>query len=67
MLTPKSSRLYGTPEFNSLALLEKYFAKYPEDADKVVLSIKGGLKDMHLDGSPENIRRSMDNCIKLLK
>lgn len=35
--------LYGTPERNSLHLLNEYFTKYPEDADKVVLSIKGGL------------------------
>ncbi|KAL4979650.1 NADP-dependent oxidoreductase domain-containing protein [Aspergillus desertorum] len=35
---------YGTPDYNSLVLLERYFEKYPEDADKVVLSIKGGLK-----------------------
>jgi aryl-alcohol dehydrogenase-like predicted oxidoreductase len=26
---------YGTPEYNSLTLLKKYFEKYPEDADKV--------------------------------
>jgi len=58
---------YGTPEFNSLTLLEKYFTKYPEDADKVVLSIKGGLAPgLSPDSSPENIRRSIDNCLKLL-
>jgi aryl-alcohol dehydrogenase-like predicted oxidoreductase len=47
--------------------LEKYFTKYPEDADKVVLSIKGGLNNMLPDGSPENVRRSVDTCINLLK
>ncbi|PQE06424.1 aldo keto reductase protein [Rutstroemia sp. NJR-2017a WRK4] len=59
---------YGTPEYNSLHLLEKYFTKYPEDADKVVLSIKGGLntKTMSPDGSPEGVRRSVDNILKLL-
>jgi pyridoxine 4-dehydrogenase len=57
---------YGTPEYNSLHLLERYFTKYPEDADKVVLSIKGGLKNMVPDGTPEGVRRSMDNCLKLL-
>lgn len=36
--------LYGTPERNSLHLLNEYFTKYPEDAERVVLSIKGGLK-----------------------
>ncbi|KAI1209439.1 putative aldo/keto reductase [Annulohypoxylon truncatum] len=60
---------YGSPEYNSLVLLERYFAKYPDDADKVVLSIKGGVgaigKDP--DGSPENTRRTLDTCIAQLK
>ena len=52
---------------NRLTLLEKYFTKYPEDADKVVISIKGGLtSSMMPDGSPENVRRSVDICLKLL-
>lgn len=61
--------LYGTPEYNSLHLLERYFAKYPEDADKVVLSIKGGVDvtTHRPNGSPEGIRQSLDNCISLLK
>ncbi|KAI2616466.1 putative aldo/keto reductase [Hypoxylon sp. NC1633] len=59
---------YGKPEYNSLVLLERYFAKYPEDADKVVLSIKGGMTaDFRTDGSPENTRRSLDTCISQLK
>ncbi|KAL3458059.1 NADP-dependent oxidoreductase domain-containing protein [Aspergillus heterothallicus] len=60
---------YGTPEYNSLVLLERYFEKYPEDADKVVLNIKGGLNpDTHqLDASPENTRRTLDTCIAQLK
>jgi pyridoxine 4-dehydrogenase len=59
---------YGTPEYNSLHLLNQYFTKYPEDADKVVISIKGGAKpgDLHPDGSRENVRRSIDECLKLL-
>ncbi|KAK3382435.1 NADP-dependent oxidoreductase domain-containing protein [Lasiosphaeria ovina] len=59
--------IYGTPEYNSLVLLEQYFEKYPEDADKVVLSIKGASGAHGPDGSPENVRRSIDNCLKLLK
>ncbi|KAK2059274.1 aldo/keto reductase [Colletotrichum caudatum] len=59
---------YGTPEYNSSVLLERYFTKYPEDADKVVLSMKGGLRaDLRPDGSPEGIRRSLDNIIGQLK
>ncbi|KAL2016956.1 hypothetical protein VTK56DRAFT_2832 [Thermocarpiscus australiensis] len=59
---------YGTPEYNSMTLLERYFAKYPEDADKVVLSIKGavGPHGVAPDGSPEGIRRSIDSVLKQL-
>ena len=61
-----AGEFYGTPESNSLTLLAKYFTNYPEDAEKVVLSIKGGLKNMHPDGTPEGVRRSVENCLKLL-
>ncbi|MCJ1394706.1 Pyridoxine 4-dehydrogenase [Xylographa bjoerkii] len=59
---------YGPPERNSLQLLNRYFTKYPEDADKVVLSIKGNINpETHQpDGSEEGVRQSVDNCIKLL-
>lgn len=61
--------LYGTPSYNSMTLLERYFARYPEDADKVVLSIKGGvdLKTLTPDSSPESLRRSVDNVTGGLK
>lgn len=60
--------LYGAHDYNSLHLLNKYFTQYPENAEKIVLSIKGGLKVGQLvpDGSEENIRRSVDNCLRLL-
>ncbi|KAJ5151978.1 hypothetical protein N7492_010273 [Penicillium capsulatum] len=60
--------LYGTPEYNSLHLLNKYFTAHPEHAEKVVLSIKGGLKRGQLtpDGSEENIRRSVDETLRVL-
>lgn len=60
--------LYGTPERNSLHLLREYFEKYPEDAKKVVISIKGGLEKggMKPDGRPENVRRSIDECLTQL-
>lgn len=60
---------YGTPEYNSLVLLERYFEKYPEDADKVVLSIKGGvaISGLSPDGSAEGIRRSVDGALAQLK
>ncbi|KAH8820183.1 putative pyridoxal reductase [Xylogone sp. PMI_703] len=58
---------YGKPDYNSLTLLNKYFTKYPEDADKVVINIKGALDpELMPDCSETNIRRSVDNCLKQL-
>lgn len=50
-------------------LLERYFEKHPEDADKVVLSIKGGMspKTGRPDGSPANTRRTVDDSLAQLK
>ncbi|KAI1142188.1 Aldo/keto reductase [Hypoxylon sp. FL0543] len=61
--------IYGKPDYNSLVLLERYLEKYPEDADKFVLSIKGGVnpKTQKIDGSPENTRRTLDDSIAQLK
>lgn len=60
--------IYGTPERNSLHLLYNYFTKFPENADKVVLSIKGGSIPgmLHPDGSEANLRRSVDECLRIL-
>ena len=60
--------LYGKPHANSLHLLNRYFTKYPEDADKVVISIKGSISTTKLgpDNSEKNIRRSIDECLKVL-
>ncbi|KAF1837594.1 Aldo/keto reductase [Decorospora gaudefroyi] len=60
--------IYGTPERNSLHLLNEYFIKYPGDAEKVVLSIKGGCTPGAPipDGSQKNINRSIDECLRLL-
>ncbi|KAI6351818.1 hypothetical protein MCOR25_009728 [Pyricularia grisea] len=59
---------YGTPEYNSPVLLERYFAKYPEDAEKVVFSLKAGVdvKTLHPDGSPASVGRSIDTCNKVI-
>jgi pyridoxine 4-dehydrogenase len=64
----QAGEFYGTPEYNSLHLLNKYFTKYPEDASKILLSIKGAINPdgSGPDGSPEGIKRSIDNCLKLL-
>ncbi|KAH7080468.1 NADP-dependent oxidoreductase domain-containing protein [Paraphoma chrysanthemicola] len=60
--------LYGSPERNSLHLLNEYFTKYPEDADKVVLSIKGGIVpgQMKPDGSKAGVQRSIEECLRVL-
>ncbi|RFU81495.1 hypothetical protein TARUN_717 [Trichoderma arundinaceum] len=59
---------YGTPEYNSMTIIKHYFTKYPEDAEKVVLVMKGGIdfKLLKPDGSPENVRRSLDNILTQL-
>ncbi|KAF5014777.1 hypothetical protein F66182_14120, partial [Fusarium sp. NRRL 66182] len=45
--------IYGTSNYSSCHLLQAYFEKYPQNADKVVLGIKGGtVKDgLQPDGS----------------
>jgi len=61
------SEFYGTPEVNTMTLLRAYLDKYPEDAEKIVLSMKGGLRpNLAPDGTPENVRRSIDNSIAQL-
>ncbi|KAK4560350.1 hypothetical protein LTR86_005546 [Recurvomyces mirabilis] len=60
--------IYGNASRNSLHLLQEYFTKYPGDAKKVVISIKGGCvyDGMKPDGSAENTRRSIQECIDIL-
>lgn len=60
--------LYGPPSRNSAHLLKEYFQLHPEDASKVVLSIKGGLVEGGLkpDGSEKNIRRSIEATLSVL-
>ncbi|KAH8883995.1 aldo/keto reductase [Thozetella sp. PMI_491] len=60
---------YGPNETNSLVLLERYFAKYPEDASKVVLSVKGCYNAAvhQAECSPESIRASINGALEQLK
>lgn len=55
------------PEAN-LALLKKYFDKYPEDFDRVCLSIKGAVNTANLepDSSKEKIGEDMETIFKYL-
>jgi pyridoxine 4-dehydrogenase len=59
---------YGTPEKNSLHILKAYFEKYPEDAAKVEINIKGCADPVKLmpDGSREGVRRSVETCVGIL-
>lgn len=68
MLLWSGGEFYGTPEYNSLTLLKAYFTKYPEDADKVIIVIKGGVDvaTHKEDGSTEGTRRSIQSCIDQL-
>lgn len=60
-------QIYGTNDANSLHLLNAYFTKYPEDAKKVILCIKGALDHTYKpDASREGIKRSVDRCLEVL-
>lgn len=60
---------YGPPNYNSLVLVERYLEKYPEDAGKITLSIKGGINPQtHVsDGSAGNTRRTIDDSMAQLE
>ncbi|KZV71888.1 aldo/keto reductase [Peniophora sp. CONT] len=53
----------------NLELLARFFEKYPGYADKVFLSVKGGMKPNTLnpDPSPEGLRTSVELCVKALR
>lgn len=59
---------YGPTHANSLHLLRQYFTRYPEDASKVVLSIKGAFdRSAYVpDCSPEGIRKAVAECLGIL-
>lgn len=58
---------YGPPDNNSLTLLKKYYEKYPDDAEKVLLNIKGGMKPgLEPDGNPEFVKKSVAHCQEML-
>ncbi|KAG8988710.1 hypothetical protein FRB90_002595 [Tulasnella sp. 427] len=60
-----SGEFYGGQEHftANLELVARFFTKYPELADRTFLSVKGGTsaEALHIvDGSPANLRRSVD-------
>lgn len=63
-----AGEFYGKPDHNSLTLLRKYFAKYPEDASKIVLNVKGCLdvKELSPNGTKESTAKIIENCLSML-
>ena len=57
---------YGPKDANSLHLLHDYFTRYPEDAGKVVLSIKGAAEHFTPTGDKAGVTRSIEECLKVL-
>ena len=59
---------YGTPEYNSVHILHAYFTQYPEDASKVVISIKGGFDatTRTVNGTKDFIRNEAETAFKVL-
>jgi pyridoxine 4-dehydrogenase len=59
---------YGTPQKNSLTLLRRYFEKYPEDAPKVQLNIKGcvNMAKMAPEADRASVLRDVQRAIELL-
>ncbi|RVD84383.1 uncharacterized protein DFL_006135 [Arthrobotrys flagrans] len=65
-----SGEFYGTQDpQDNLFLINRYLTKYPENAEKIVLSVKGGVNIAVRapDGSPEGIRKSIDNILDKLE
>lgn len=62
-----AGEFYGTPEYNSLVLVGRFLAKYPEFVDKVVLNVKGALvPSIGPRGDSETLRKSVDTCLAQL-
>lgn len=60
---------YGTPENNSLHLINRYLGAHPEDTDKFVLCIKTGVRDhatYKMDCSPEGLREFAHRSLEIL-
>ncbi|KAJ4417389.1 hypothetical protein N0V85_001869 [Neurospora sp. IMI 360204] len=59
---------YGPPEHNSLTVLKRYYDKYPEDVDKILLNVKGCMLPglVAADSSPEGVRASIENSVRMI-
>lgn len=63
-----TGEFYGISDRNSLHLLNEYFTHHVEDADRVVLAIKGDMDpEKRLPVCNEfGVKRSVDNCLRVL-
>lgn len=63
-----AGELYGPVDANSLQLLRAYFTKYPEDARRVILNVKGAfsVEKFLPQCDEEGITRSINNCLQIL-
>ncbi|KAH6619616.1 NADP-dependent oxidoreductase domain-containing protein [Chaetomium sp. MPI-SDFR-AT-0129] len=62
-----AGEFYGTPTDNTLTLLNNYYARYPEDIDKILLNVKGCVfENFRPDCSPSAIRTSISNSVRLI-
>ncbi|OKL64628.1 hypothetical protein UA08_00942 [Talaromyces atroroseus] len=64
------SDFYGTPENNSLHLINRYLKAYPEDAEKFVVCIKSGLLDIRtfeMDCSAKGLRDFVQKALDAAK
>ena len=60
---------YGTPDSNSLHLMNRYFTAHPEDADKVVFTVKTGIVDRRttqMDCTPGALRKCYESANSIL-
>ena len=67
---PLAGEYHGTGLATAnLELISRFFEKYPEYADRSFLSVKGGSVPgkLDIDGSRENLRRSVDTILKVLR
>lgn len=63
-----AGEFYGVTQYNSLHLLNAYFSKYPEDAARVFISVKGcfDMISRKALNDSEGVRASIDNCLKII-
>ncbi|KAK3397619.1 NADP-dependent oxidoreductase domain-containing protein [Sordaria brevicollis] len=59
---------YGPPDHNSLTVLKRYYDKYPEDVDRILLNVKGCMLPglVGCASSPEGVRDSIENSVRMI-